>query len=88
MPIPTTVTALDHTDTGKTSRLLTSDQVARFLGCTPRHIFNLRKRGLPAYRIGKIVRFDIEQVKCWLDHSDDISSAGHTRQLRGPQKSP
>ena len=47
--------------------LLTSSQLARFLGCSERHVFNLRKRGMPAYRIGEIVRFDLDQVRQWLD---------------------
>lgn len=46
--------------------LLTSQQMAAYLGCTTRHVFNLRNRGLPAYQIGDLVRFDIDRVKDWL----------------------
>ena len=51
--------------------LWTSDQVAQFLGCTTRHVFNLRKRGLPAYRVGDMVRFDIQQILKWLDNGGE-----------------
>jgi excisionase family DNA binding protein len=81
MPTPTTGTAQHDTETGEGFRLLTSNQVAHFLGCTPRHIFNLRQRGMPAYRIGKIVRFDIEQVKRWLDRDGDSPNAERAGQL-------
>jgi len=46
---------------------MTSLQLAGFLGCTTRHVFNLRRRGLHAYHTGKLVRFDITQVMEWLD---------------------
>jgi hypothetical protein len=81
MPTPTTATAPDKTETDETSRLLTSEQVARFFGCTPRHIFNLRQRGMPAYRIGKIVRFDIGQVRRWLEGSGNGRDTERGRQL-------
>ena len=55
--------------------LLTSCQLARFLGCSERHIFNLRKRGMPAYRIGEIVRFDLDQVRQWLDSNGEAAPA-------------
>jgi hypothetical protein len=55
--------------------LLTSCQLARFLGCSERHIFNQRKRGMPAYRIGEIVRFDLDQVRQWLDSNGEAAPA-------------
>ena len=55
--------------------LLTSCQLARFLGCSERHIFNLRKRGMPAYRIGEIVRSDLGQVRQWLDSNGEAAPA-------------
>lgn len=60
----------EHTDC-----LLTSCHLARFLGCSERHIFNLRKRGMPAYRIGEIVRFDLDQVRQWLDSNGKAAPA-------------
>lgn len=47
--------------------LWTSSQLARFLGCSERHVFNLRKRGMPAFRIGDMVRFEIEKVRGWIE---------------------
>lgn len=44
-----------------------SPRLASYLGCSPRHIFNLRKRGLPALRVGEMVRFDPARVLMWLD---------------------
>jgi excisionase family DNA binding protein len=62
--------------------LLTSSQLARFLGCSDRHVFNLRKRGMPAYRIGEIVRFDLDQVRRWLDSNGEAAPAnGRLQQL-------
>ncbi len=64
------------------TRLLTSSQLARFLGCSQRHVFNLRKRGMPAYRIGEIVRFDLDQVRRWLDSNGEAAPAnGRFQQL-------
>ena len=60
----------EHTDC-----LLTSCQLARFLGCSERHIFNLRKRGMPAYRIGEIVRVDLDQGRQWLDSNGETAPA-------------
>ena len=60
--------------------LLTSSQIARFLGCSQRHVFNLRKRGMPAYRIGEIVRFDLDQVGQWLDSDGERAAANKRRQ--------
>ena len=60
--------------------LLTSRQLARFLGCSERHVFNLRKRGMPAYRIGEIVRFDLDQVGQWLDSDGERAAANKRRQ--------
>ena len=75
-------TAQDITGTGRFQKLMTSGQVAGFLGCTTRHIFNLRKRGMPAYQIGKIVRFDIAQVMAWLDSGNQSPEHARERQPR------
>ena len=42
-------------------------QLAAYLHCSQRHIFNLRKRGMPSFRLGDVVRFDIGQVTDWLN---------------------
>ena len=81
MSTSTTATAPDYTESEEISRFLTSDQVAHFLDCSPQHILNLRHGGMPAYRIGKIVRFEIDQVKRWLDRNGDSPHAGRAEQL-------
>ncbi len=69
-------------DQDHNSGLLTSSQLARFLGCSERHVFNLRKRGMPAYRVGEIVRFDLNQVRQWLDSGGEHGPAtARQRQL-------
>jgi len=46
--------------------LFTTGRLAQFLGCSERHIFNLRRRGLPSFEIGDMVRFDLAAVRRWL----------------------
>ena len=42
-----------------TGELLNTGELARRLGCTERHIFNLIRRGqLPHIRVGRLVRFN------------------------------
>jgi excisionase family DNA binding protein len=54
--------------TGRRGRedLFTTGRLAQYLGCSERHIFNLRRRGLPAFEIGDMVRFDLAAVRGWL----------------------
>lgn len=47
--------------------LWSSDDVARFIGCSSRHVYNLRRLGLPHYRIGEMVRFSPGKVIAWLE---------------------
>ena len=61
------------------SGLWDSVQLAAYLSCSERHIFNLRRRGLPSYRVGDIVRFDIGEVTAWLN-SKRASSGDESRQ--------
>ena len=46
--------------------LITTGRLSQYLGCSERHIFNLRRRGLPALEIGDMVRFDLAAVRLWL----------------------
>jgi excisionase family DNA binding protein len=46
--------------------LWTTEDVARFFGCTVRHVQNLQKTGLPFFHIGRLVRFDAEEVQAYL----------------------
>jgi excisionase family DNA binding protein len=43
--------------------LLTTKEVAAFLKVHPKHVYRLRKRGLPAHRVGDEWRFDEEEVR-------------------------
>jgi len=46
--------------------LITTGRLSQYLGCSERHIYNLRRRGLPAIEIGDMVRFDLTAVRHWL----------------------
>ena len=48
-------------------RLWNLRDVARYLGCTPRHVQNLVSCGLPHIRLGRLVRFDPEEVAAYLN---------------------
>jgi hypothetical protein len=39
--------------------------VARYAGCSTRHVSNLRNQGLPFRKAGRLVRFNAEAVKRW-----------------------
>jgi excisionase family DNA binding protein len=44
--------------------LVTSDEVSKALGCSKRHLSNLcDRRLLPFYKLGRLKRFDLEDVK-------------------------
>ena len=44
--------------------MLTSEQMARWLSCQKRGIDNMTARGvLPAYRIGRIIRYDQREIR-------------------------
>jgi len=58
-----------------------SARLSVYLGCSQRHLFNLRKRGLPSYRVGDMVRFDILQVTNWLNSGGINSADERQRQL-------
>lgn len=52
--------------------LVDKQALARQLDCSAAHIDNLRKRGLPAVRIGAAVRFEPARVLEWLrTHQDE-----------------
>jgi phage terminase Nu1 subunit (DNA packaging protein) len=53
----------------KTSLWTTSD-LAGFLGCSERQVYNLRKQGLPALHVGGMIRFDPQAVREWLTPED------------------
>ena len=47
--------------------LWSTADVAKYLRCSDRQIYNLRKQGLPAIHIGGLTRFDPQVVRQWLD---------------------
>ena len=66
--------------------LWATTEVARFLGCSERQIHVLRKQGLPAVRVGNLIRFIPEHVHAWLSGCDasvtaDRPDDGRLRQL-------
>ena len=44
------------------SRIISTTELARFLGCTERHIYHLRERGLPTIRLGSLTRQNEKEV--------------------------
>lgn len=55
-------------DTQSIPQLLTIDQLAARLGTSVRHVRRLvAERRVPYVKVGRLVRFDPEAVKAWLD---------------------
>lgn len=46
--------------------LWSTSELANYLGCSDRQVYNLRKSGLPFVLVGGLVRFDAQQVQEWL----------------------
>jgi excisionase family DNA binding protein len=55
--------------------LWSTEELARYLGCTSRHVARLRADGLPVIRVGALVRFRPSRVVEWLE--------GRSRQQAG-----
>lgn len=51
--------------------LLDRTALARALTCSPSHVDNLRKRGLPTVLLGEAKRFDLAAVLAWLQAVND-----------------
>ena len=49
-----------------TEKLWTIEHVAAYLGCTVRHVHNLIRTGLPHLYLGRLLRFDSEEVRAYL----------------------
>jgi len=76
----TTTTIPNH---DSVAPLWTTKNLAKFLGCSERQIPRLQAEGLPAIRVGKLVRFIPSRVIDWLDSRDtrarqlaDIAASG------------
>lgn len=46
--------------------MLTRKELANELKCTERTIDNMMKKGIPHYKIDKIVRFKLDEVLAWM----------------------
>ncbi|MDP3072361.1 MAG: helix-turn-helix domain-containing protein [Opitutaceae bacterium] len=60
-----TITPLP-TPTATAGILWTIDEVAAYLRCTVRHVHNLLRAGLPHIYLGRLLRFDPEEVRGYL----------------------
>ena len=49
------------------AQLLTIDQVAEFLGVSPKTVRRLMRRGLPSVRVGRLVRFEQRDLLRWVE---------------------
>jgi excisionase family DNA binding protein len=56
-----------------TARLLTIKDVAAYMGCTPRHVQNLMLRGLPYMKLGRLLRFKIDEIDNYLARNRAVS---------------
>ncbi len=68
-------------------RLWTTTELARFLGCTERHIFHLRERGLPTIRLGALVRFDPAEALNWLERQGKATKRSNRAITPAPEPS-
>ena len=57
-----------------TKTLWTISDVARFFGCTVRHVHNLQAAGLPYFHLGRLVRFDPAEVRAYLQKNRRIAA--------------
>jgi excisionase family DNA binding protein len=48
-------------------RLFTVEELAQLLKVDRRVIYGLRHKGLPAHHVGRELRFDLLEVKAWLE---------------------
>jgi phage terminase Nu1 subunit (DNA packaging protein) len=60
------------------SALWSTTDLAGFLGCSDRQVYNLRKQGLPWLQVGGHVRFDPNAIRQWLG-SNQSPEAGDDR---------
>ena len=75
-PIPTPPPEVDD------DALWTPDDIAAFLRCTVRHVQNLQKSGLPYFHIGRLVRFDPDEVREFLKNNRRVSLSVERRARR------
>jgi hypothetical protein len=49
-----------------TEKLWNIGNVAAYFGCTVRHVHNLLRAGLPHLYLGRLLRFDPEEVRSYI----------------------
>lgn len=65
-----------------TAPLWTTADVARFVGCSERQVYNLRRHGMPSITVLGMVRFNPRKVQAWLENQDaGIEGDERARQL-------
>jgi excisionase family DNA binding protein len=58
--------------------LLTIDELAEHLGVTVRHVRRqIAERRLPYLKVGRLVRFDPDEIAGWLDHARQPQHLDH-----------
>jgi excisionase family DNA binding protein len=49
-------------------KLVGAAEVAEIIGCTRKHVYDLAQKGrIPHYRIGGLIRFDLQEIAEWLE---------------------
>jgi excisionase family DNA binding protein len=54
--------------------LWSTSDVARYIGCSERHVYVLRKQGMPVLHAGGLARFQPDQVKAWLERTSPLAT--------------
>ena len=67
-PNPTETPAAANSSIQNGPVLWTVRDVADYARCSSRHVSNLRNKGLPFRKAGRLVRFIPEAVKQWFEH--------------------
>ena len=65
---------MDQPETAAAETLWTISDVARFFGCTVRHVHNLQAAGLPYFHLGRLIRFDPGEVRSYLQINRRIAA--------------
>jgi len=70
------------------SRVLTVQEVSRYLKVPPSTIYRMLKRNeLPAFRVGSDWRFTVEAIDQWRAKVEAGGSSSQSRELRGESQS-
>ena len=62
------MTAVDGTKTREPSQLLDYQELSTWLNDSVRHLRRLvHERRIPYVKVGRYVRFDPEEIRCWIE---------------------